>query len=149
MPEITTKWQRFETLTAAELYELLRFRQDIFVVEQKSPYSDLDGFDQSALHLSAWIAGALAGYLRLIPLTGPPALVRIGRIAVAARLRRRGLGGTLLTESLHFCRERYPSWPIVLSAQFHLVAFYEGFGFMVASEPYEEFGIRHVDMLRS
>ena len=49
----TLKWRRFEALTAGELYELLRFRQSIFVVEQASAYPDLDGLDQSAWHLLA------------------------------------------------------------------------------------------------
>src|SRR5436190_1610578 len=51
MPEITTQWRRFDEVTVAELYELLRFRQSIFVVEQGSAYPDLDGLDQSAWHL--------------------------------------------------------------------------------------------------
>jgi ElaA protein len=51
MPEITTQWRRFDELTASELYELLRFRQSIFVVEQASAYPDLDGLDPSAWHL--------------------------------------------------------------------------------------------------
>jgi ElaA protein len=95
MPEITTEWQRFETLMAGELYELLRFRQNIFVVEQRSPYPDLDGLDECAWHFVARIDKELAGYLRLIPMTGPPSLVRIGRVAVSPSLRRRGLGRML------------------------------------------------------
>ena len=55
MPEITTEWRRFHELTAGELYELLRFRQSIFVVEQACAYPDLDGLDQSAWHLLAWL----------------------------------------------------------------------------------------------
>jgi predicted GNAT family N-acyltransferase len=49
MPKITTEWQRFEELPADVLYEVLRFRQSIFVVEQRSPYPALDGFDRMAL----------------------------------------------------------------------------------------------------
>jgi ElaA protein len=79
MPKITTEWQRFEELPADVLYEVLRFRQSIFVVEQRSPYPDLDGFDRMAWHLLARVEGALAGHLRLIP-----APLRIGRVAVAA-----------------------------------------------------------------
>src|SRR5216683_2212257 len=96
MPEITTEWQRFETLMAGELYELLRFRQNIFVVEQRSLYLDLDGLDAGAWHLAARVEGEPAGYLRLIPMAGPPPLVRIGRVAVAPSLRRRGLGRMLM-----------------------------------------------------
>ena len=51
MPKITTQWQRFEELSPDALYEILRFRQSIFVVEQRSPYPDLDGLDQEAWHL--------------------------------------------------------------------------------------------------
>src|SRR5712691_10641085 len=106
MPKIATKWQRFEALTADELYELLQFRQDIFVVEQHSPYPDLDGLDQIAWHLMARADEKLAGYLRLIPTTGPAPLVKIGRVAVSSRLRGSGIGRTLLREALTFCRER-------------------------------------------
>jgi len=141
MPEIATEWQRFEQLSAAKLYELLRFRQGIFVVEQGSPYPDLDGLDQSAWHLLLRVDGTLAGYSRLI---APP--VRIGRVAVAAPLRGRGLGRRLIEEALSFCRERYPAQDIVLAAQLELASFYESFDFAVISEPYDDFGVMHVEM---
>jgi ElaA protein len=143
MPEAATEWQRFEQLTVDALYEILRFRQGIFVVEQGSPYPDLDGLDQRAWHLLLRVDGALAGYTRLIP-----SPVRIGRVAVAALLRRRGLGRRLMEEALLFCRERYPAQEIVLAAQLDLVPFYTSFGFTVISEPYEDFGVMHVEMAR-
>jgi ElaA protein len=141
MPEVVTEWQRFEQLSADKLYELLRFRQDIFVVEQGSPYPDLDGLDQDAWHQLLWAEGELAGYLRLIQMP-----VRIGRVAVARHLRRRRLGRRLIDGALRFCRERYPGQDIVLAAQLNLVPFYERFGFAVTSEPYDDFGVRHVEM---
>jgi ElaA protein len=143
MPEGVTKWQRFDQLTADGLYELLRFRQGIFIVEQKSPYPDLDGLDQHAWHLLLRAEGVLAGCLRLIP---PPPLVRIGRVAVAAPLRGRGLGRRLMEEALGFCRERYPAKDVVLAAQLSLVSFYQSLGFAVTSEPYDDFGLMHVEM---
>jgi ElaA protein len=75
MPKIEMEWQRFEALTTDVLYELLRFRQNIFVVEQRSPYPDLDGLDQSAWHLALRVEGQLSGCLRLMTFPGPPALV--------------------------------------------------------------------------
>ena len=81
MPKITTQWQRFEELSPDALYEILRFRQSIFVVEQRSPYPDLDGLDQGAWHLLLRVEGELAGYLRLMQMP-----VRIGRVAVAAHI---------------------------------------------------------------
>ena len=141
MPKITTEWQRFEQLSADMLYEVLRFRQSIFVVEQGSPYADLDGLDREARHLLLRSDGELAGYLRLIQMP-----VRIGRVAVALQLRRRGLGRRLMEEGLRFCRESYPAQDIILAAQLNLVPFYSSFGFAVMSEPYDDFGVMHVEM---
>jgi ElaA protein len=145
MPKITTEWQRFEALGTSGLYELLRFRQGIFVVEQRCPYPDLDGLDQSAWHLLARAEGALAGCIRLIPRP-----LRIGRVAVAAPLRRRGLGRNLMEKALSRCCQRYPGLPVALTAQTYLVSFYRSFGFEPIGEPFEDFGLTHVDMeLRS
>jgi len=145
-PDIETEWQQFETLTTGRLYQLLRFRQSIFVVEQDSPYLDLDDLDQSAWHLSAWTKGELVGCLRMVPIPGPLPWVRIGRVAVAADLRGRGIGRIMMIEALAFCGNRYPRQPIVLGAQVRLVRFYEGFGFVTTSGTYEDFGVEHVDM---
>jgi ElaA protein len=141
MPEVATKWQRFDQLTVDELYKLLRFRQCIFVVEQGSPYPDLDGLDQHAWHLLLRMEDELAGYLRLIQMP-----VRIGRVAVASHLRGRGLGRRLMEEALGFCRAQYPGLPVVLTAQAHLVPLYQSFGFKPTSRPFDDFGVRHVNM---
>jgi ElaA protein len=146
MPKIETEWHCFEALTAGELYELLRFRQDIFVVEQRSPYPDLDGLDQRAWHLLLRSDAQLAGYLRLIPTSGRPPVVRIGRFAVSSQLRRRGIGRTLMQQALSFCSEHYPLQPIALAAQLQLVPFYESFGFAAVAQPFDDFGVMHVEM---
>jgi ElaA protein len=141
MPEIATEWQRFETLTRVSLYELLRFRQNVFVVEQRSPYPDLDGLDREAWHLLLRAEIALVGYLRLIPRP-----LRIGRVAVAAPFRRHGLGRRLMDEALLFCSGHYPGLAVALTAQAYLVPFYRGLGFEPTGEPYDDFGLIHVDM---
>lgn len=147
MPKITTVWRRFDGLTAGHLYELLRFRQSIFVVEQDSAYPDLDGLDQSAWHLLARLESELIGYLRLTPITGPPPMVRIGRVAVSPSLRRGGLGRMLMEKALTLCRERFPLQAVALDAQVPLVPFYKSFGFATTSEPYDDFGVAHVEMV--
>ena len=141
MPEVATKWQRFDQLMVDGLYELLRFRQGIFVVEQGSPYPDLDGLDQDAWHLLLRVEGELAGYLRLMQMP-----VRIGRVAVAPHFRGRGLGRRLIEEALLFCRAQYLGVPVGLTAQAHLVPFYRGFGFEPIGEPFNDFGVAHVEM---
>lgn len=143
-PKISTTWQCFEQFSAAELYEMLRFRQSIFVVEQGSPYPDLDGLDQSAWHLLLRAECELSGYLRLLPRP-----LRIGRVAVAAPLRRHGLGRRLMDEALLCCRHHYPGHAVTLTAQTYLVPFYRSFGFEPIGEPYDDFGVPHVDMTLS
>lgn len=147
MLEIATEWRRFDELTAAELYELLCFRQSIFVVEQACAYPDLDGLDQNAWHLTARLAGELIGCLRLTAITGPPPIVRIGRVAVSLSLRRGGLGRMLMEKALILCRERFPLQAVALGAQVPLAPFYERFGFAATSEPYDDFGVAHVEMV--
>jgi ElaA protein len=143
---ITTQWQRFDDLSATALYELLRFRQEIFVVEQRSPYRDLDGLDQDARHLLLHADDMLAGYLRLLPPADLESAVRIGRVAVAAARRGQDLGRRLMTEALSFCAKNYPAQSIALSAQLHLKRFYRGFGFAEIGPPYDDFGVSHIDM---
>jgi ElaA protein len=146
-PEISTEWRRFEQLSAQELYDILRFRQSIFVVEQGSPYPDLDGSDQTARHLLLREESALGGYLRLAPMPGPPAVVNIGRFALAPHLRGRGYGRMLMDRALGLLRDDFPGRPAALRAQRHLVPFYQSFGFAVNSDPFDDFGVKHVEMV--
>jgi ElaA protein len=143
MPEVATEWQNFDQLTTATLYELLRFRQAIFVVEQGSPYPDLDGLDRGAWHLLLRVDGALTGYLRLIPAPPP---VRIGRVTVAVSMRGRRLGHRLMEEALLFYRAQYSGLPVVLTSQAHLVPFYRSYGFEPSGAPFDDFGVVHVAM---
>ena len=139
------QWHRFADFTAALLYEALRFRQTIFVVEQGSPYPDLDGLDQQALHLLARIGGDLAGYLRLIPYPAENR-VAIGRVAVAAASRRQGLARLLMAEALARCGRDFSEHIVTLSAQSYLAPFYASLGFRPISAPYDDYGVPHVDM---
>jgi ElaA protein len=141
------QWHDFAGLPTALLYEVLRFRQAIFVVEQSSPYPDLDELDHHARHLLLRIDEAIAGYLRLIPFAGE-ARVAIGRVAVAAPLRRRGIARRLMAEALDRCERDYPQWPATVSAQVYLAPFYESLGFRRASSPYDDYGVPHVEMVR-
>jgi ElaA protein len=140
-------WYRFGDFSAALLYEVLRFRQGIFVVEQASPYPDLDGHDERAHHLLLRLDGALAGYLRLIPYPGE-ARVAIGRVAVAVPARRQGLARQLMDEALGRCQSDYPDCAVTLSAQTYLAPFYETFGFRATSAPFDDYGLSHVEMAR-
>lgn len=139
------EWRGFDELSAARLYEMLRFRQTIFVVEQASPFPDLDGFDRRAHHLLLHLEGALAGYARVIP-DPEEGRMAIGRVAVAAPWRRQGFGRLIMREALARCRRDDPDCLIALSAQSHLVPFYRSFGFRAVSPPALDYGIAHVEM---
>jgi len=99
-----------------------------------------------AWHLLLRNGRELAGCLRLMPITGAPPLARIGRVAVASHLRRHGLGRMLVQEAIGLNGEHYPAGDIALGAQAHLVPFYQSLGFEPIGEPYDEFGVRHVEM---
>ena len=141
----TLEWLRCSDFSAPLLYELLRFRQAIFVVEQSSPYPDLDGLDQRAEHLLLRVDEGLAGCLRLIPYPDE-ARVAIGRLAVAAPLRRRGLARLMIAEALARCQRDRGDHAISLSAQTYLTPLYESLGFRAISEPFDDYGLSHVAM---
>ncbi|TCW33082.1 GNAT family N-acetyltransferase [Gulbenkiania mobilis] len=141
----------FDGFTPQALYEVLALRDRVFVVEQQSIYGDLDGLDQQALHLSGRSPeGHLLAYARLLP----PGIkldraVAIGRVVVDASVRGTGLGRLLMQQALEAAESAWPGVEIGLSAQVNARSFYESFGFRRVSEPYDDGGILHEDMLRS
>jgi ElaA protein len=142
-------WRSFEQLSAAELYSLLRLRCEVFVVEQRCAYLDIDGCDQQADHLLAWDSGnRLCGYLRVFGPDGPDAAARIGRIVTSSADRGAGLGRWLVQEALDFVGRQHGDVPIKIAAQTYLERFYADFGFKRSSPDYSEDGILHCDMLR-
>jgi ElaA protein len=142
------RWHLWDELSTAALYELLQFRQAIFVVEQASPYPDLDGRDGEARHLTLRRGGALIGYLRLIaPNEDDQKLVRIGRVSVAVDDRGQGHARLMMDEALRLASELYPANDIQIGAQTYLEGFYQSFGFTPCSSPYEDFGVPHVDLV--
>jgi ElaA protein len=141
-------WREFDALGPQELYEILRLRCAVFVVEQKCPYADIDGKDPRARHLLAHIGPDLAGCLRIFApgVAGPAA--RIGRVVVDSPHRSNGLGRRLMIEALAEIERRYGAAPVEISAQAHLERFYAGLGFARISEDYLEDDIPHCDMRR-
>jgi ElaA protein len=142
-PDTILEWREFAVLSAAELYELLQFRQAIFVVEQASPYPDLDGRDAGARHLMLRRHGKLLGGLRL---TAPEPRARIGRVAVAEGERGKGYARLMMDEALRLAATLYPG--IEIGAQTYLEPFYQSLGFVRSSLPYDDFGVPHIDMVR-
>jgi len=130
---ISWQWNTFDELGPHDLYQVLALRQRVFVLEQQCLYPDLDGHDQHAMHLLGWqTAGGqrrLAAYLRV--------------------LRASGAGKQLLLEGIARAERQHPGHAIRIGAQQYLERFYQSFGFVTVSAPYDEDGIQHVDMLRA
>ncbi|KAF1060859.1 MAG: hypothetical protein GAK45_02396 [Pseudomonas citronellolis] len=138
-------------LDTATLYAILRLRCEVFVVEQKCPYQDVDDQDLSGdtCHLMAHEGGRLLAYLRLLDPQRHEGRVVIGRVLTAAEGRGRGLGHRLMEKALEESARRWPGTPILLSAQAHLQGYYGRYGFTPVSEVYLEDDIPHIDMLRN
>ena len=147
--ELLLAWHSWGGLTTDQLYELLQFRQAVFVVEQASPYPDLDGRDSEARHLTLRRDGALIGYLRLIAPSQDDIrpLVRIGRLAVALDERGSGHARLMMDEALRVAAELYPENDVEIGAQTYLEVFYRSFGFAPSSSPYDDFGVPHIDLM--
>ncbi|MBW3140172.1 GNAT family N-acetyltransferase [Ferrimonas balearica] len=141
------KWWRFDALDVHQLYAVLRLREQVFMLEQNSLYEELDNLDQQSEHLLATADGELMGYLRLLaPADGP---VKLGRIVLAKAARGTGLGPTLIREGLARAASQYPSRPVKISAQLALKDYYGQFGFVGTSEPYDDGGVLHLDMVKA
>ncbi|HEX6969275.1 MAG TPA: GNAT family N-acetyltransferase [Micromonosporaceae bacterium] len=134
---------RFLDLDARTLYDLLRLRVDVFVVEQKCPYPELDGRDTEPGTLHLWLDrdGTPVAYLRLLD---DGSARRIGRVVVGPGHRGAGHARRLMSEALAIVGPQ----PCVLDAQSHLVDFYAGFGFVATGPLFLEDGIPHMPMRR-
>jgi ElaA protein len=134
-----------------QLYAILRLRGEVFVVEQKCVYQDIDGQDLAGdtHHLMGWKDDQLVAYLRLLDPETQGGDVVVGRVIVAPVARGTGLGHQMMIEALKQIEEIWPETPIFLSAQAHLQGYYGRYGFLVAGEEYLEDDIPHIGMRRA
>jgi ElaA protein len=146
---VAWRWLRWQEFSPDLLYQMLRLRSAVFVVEQWCVFPDMDGCDPRCEHLLGCGAdGRVLACARLLPPGLKYAEPSLGRIVTAPEARRSGLGRALMREALAGCRLRYPG-PIRIGAQQRLERFYAEFGFATVSAPYLEDDIWHVDMLQA
>ncbi len=136
--------KRFNELTINELYEMLKLRSEVFVVEQNCAYQDIDDKDQHAIHISLVEDGVWLAYLRVLDKGVSYDTASLGR--VITRARGKGLGLILMKEGIKVVKEVYKANELTISAQCQAVGFYEKLGFEIVSEPYLEDDIPHVKM---
>ena len=134
----------FNELTTTELYELLKVRAEVFVVEQNCVYQDLDDNDYRSLHIFYEEDGKILAYLRAFHKTDEPGTVHVGRVLTIAR--GTGLGGKLLHEAIHQIRDKMNPEQIFIGAQSYATGFYAKEGFCITSDEYLEDGIPHKEM---
>jgi ElaA protein len=149
---IEWQWSGFAGLTAAQLYEMLALRQQVFVLEQTCLYPDIDGLDPGAHHLLGWrtVDGKreLAATLRCLAPGAKYTEMSLGRVVTSPSTRGSGLGRELVARGIACAVALHPGHAIRIGAQAHLEQFYRSFGFVTVSEPYDEDGIMHIDMVR-
>ena len=132
----------FDELNTHELYKILKARSDVFVVEQKCVYPDMDEIDYNSLHVFCESEGKINAYLRAYVME--PGTVRMGRVLTLER--GTGLGKQLLKTGIMEIKEKFAPERIYIEAQCYAVGFYQREGFKICSEEFFEDGIAHVKM---
>ena len=139
----------FSELTTEELYQILRLRSEVFMVEQNCVFLDMDNKDLVCHHLMGWEEKQLMGYSRILRPGISYVESSIGRIVSSPAARNMGIGRELLAQSIQALYGLHGKRDIRIGAQYYLKDFYESFGFVQKGEIYSEDGINHVEMLLS
>ena len=137
--------KRFEELTTEELYEILKIRVSVFVVEQNCPYQEIDDRDKQSYHVYMKDDDGIQAYLRVVDKGVSFDEVSIGR--VIAVKRRCGIGSRILSEGIKVAKNKLKANTIKIEAQSYAKGLYERQGFNQVSEEFLEDGIPHVLMI--
>lgn len=137
----------FYELSIDELYEILKLRADVFVIEQNCIYPDIDDKDKHSLHVFLKKQDEIVAYLRVIEKGISFEEVSIGR--VIAKYRRLGLGTQVLKAGIQAAKEIYHAEKIIIEAQTYAKELYEKQGFIQTSDEFLEDGIPHIQMTLS
>lgn len=139
----------FENLTTEDLYDIMKIRQEVFVVEQECAYADADGKDLEALHFWADAGGEIVAYCRIFPPGVQYTEASIGRVLTKLTHRRTAIGRRLMYLALQIVEAKFRSTSVTISAQDYLLKFYGEFGFQTTEKSYLEDGIPHTEMRRN
>jgi len=143
---IIWKTKTFDELSTKELYQILRLRSEVFVVEQNCVYQDIDNKDQKAVHLFGEFEGEIIAYSRLFKPGAYFEFSSIGRVVVAEKYRNKNFGHELIDQSILEIKNHFKEDNITISAQLYLKKFYQIHGFINTSEEYLEDDIPHIEM---
>ena len=133
----------FQELSLDELYQILKLRNEVFIIEQTCLYQDIDDLDQQSIHFFMKEQDIITSYLRVIISDIP----RIGRVVVSNNYRNKGYASLLLREAIKYVFETLQKDSIVLSAQVAVKNVYQTLGFKSVGEIYLEDDIPHIKMI--
>lgn len=139
----------FSELTPMDIYEILRLRSEVFVVEQNCVYQDIDNKDQRAFHVLGFKENQLVAYARIFNANDYFELPSIGRIAVKKEERQFKYGHQLVATSIQYIIDNFEEKSIAISAQTYLTKFYNSHDFHQVGEGYLEDDIPHIKMIRT
>ena len=134
----------FRELTTDELYELLRVRSEVFVVEQNCVYQDMDGDDQKSIHMWLTVADKIVALARVCPAGTHMKEISIGRVITTER--GKGYGKLIMLRAIDAAIEYFGATLIDIEAQEYARGFYEGIGFKQSSDTFMLDGIPHIKM---
>ncbi len=140
--------KHFKDLSPAELYAVMRLRNEVFVVEQNCVFQDADGKDIFCHHLMLYKGSELAGYARLLPPGLSYEEMSIGRVVTSHKFRKKGLGKILMQLAIENCYRLFGRDNIRIGAQVYAVPFYSAMGFDATGPVYDEDGIDHIHMMK-
>lgn len=148
MSNMIWKIKSFEEITTSELYEIIKARVDVFVVEQNCSYPDLDGYDQQAIHIWAERENNVLAYCRIFNKGIKYPETSIGRVLTTEKGRGKSIGKQLIQYAVETIENRFHTSEIRISAQDYLLRFYSAFGFEDTGKKYLEDNIPHTEMFR-
>lgn len=131
-------------LSPFQVERLFALRYNVFVRGQNSIYDEHDGKDRTAIHLFVEDGDNIVACARICP--EEEGVVSVGRVAVDKRYRKQKLGEKIVGKAIEQARTMPGIKKINIGAQLYLQKFYEGFGFVATSEPYDDAGVMHVNM---
>lgn len=137
----------FEQLSLDDFHDMIALRLAIFVIEQDCPYQDLDGKDKKAFHVLIKENDKVIATARILPPGISYNEVSIGRVVVDTNQRGKAIGHELVKICMEFIARQFGQVPVRISAQSHLVHFYNAHGFESTGKEYLEDNIPHTEML--
>ena len=138
--------KNFQDLSNTEIYQILRLRSEVFVVEQECIYQDIDNKEKKAVHIFLKEKNEIIAYSRVFKEKEYFENPSIGRVVVANKRRMYGVGKKIMNISIDYIKQNIKAKSIEISAQKYLKKFYSNLGFIQEGDEYLEDNIPHLRM---